>query len=120
MWTIAKRHNTSVGAIARVNRVSQRKPLKIGQTIYLPAGVKSKDARAKAATVPARGQLIAVAARREGRVHTVRPGDTLWTIGKRYELQIDDLRAWNQLRKGRHLMPGQVLKLYSPADQKES
>jgi membrane-bound lytic murein transglycosylase D len=120
MWTIAKRHKTSVEAIARVNRVSLRKPLKIGQTIYLPADAKPEIAKPTATAPPANGQFIAVAVRREGRVYTVRAGDTLRTISKRYELALEDIRAWNQLRKGGHLLPGQILKLYSPADQKES
>ena len=120
MWVLSQRFNTSVSAIAQVNQVSQRHQLKIGQTIFLPTSAKPESRPPKATPAAPRGTIIAVAARRERRVYTVRTGDTLWIISKRFNLRINDIRAWNQLREGKHLMPGQVLKLHSPVDQKES
>jgi membrane-bound lytic murein transglycosylase D len=120
MWSLSQRFNTSISAIAQVNQVSQRQQLRIGQTIFLPTNAKPESRAPKAAPAAPRGTLIAVAARREGRVYTVRPGDTLWIIGKRFDLRINDIRAWNQLPEGKHLMPGQVLKLHSTVGQKES
>lgn len=34
-----------------------------------------------------------------GAIHTVRRGDTLYRIGQKYHVGVDDLRRWNNLRK---------------------
>ena len=44
------------------------------------------------------------------RTHTVKSGETLWTIARRYSLDVDQIRRWNGLQ-GSTLRLGQVLKL---------
>jgi len=41
-----------------------------------------------------------------GRIHTVKQGDTLWGIARRYGVGVDDLRRWNKVGR---LTPGQTL-----------
>lgn len=67
----------------------------------MPADTAAPAAVAAAPAAPARGQTI-----------EVRPGDTLYAIGKRHNVLISDLMAANDLRSP-NLKPGQ--RLYLPA-----
>jgi len=57
------------------------------------------------------GQVLAVHVREAGFTsYTVRPGDSLGAIGRRYGCSVDDLVAWNQLSTT-VIHPGQSLKV---------
>ncbi len=45
-------------------------------------------------------------------VHTVRRGDTLWSISSRYGVSINDIMKWNNLRKKSVIFKGRKLKIY--------
>lgn len=47
------------------------------------------------------------AASKRGRSHVVKSGESLWGIAKRYDVSIEDLRRWNQLKNTDILSPGQ-------------
>ncbi len=47
--------------------------------------------------------------------HTVRSGDTVWAIAKRYGLRSADLLSWNGLGANALIRPGQVLRLTAPS-----
>ena len=70
--------------------------------------------------LPAKGdKSIRVAATLERSVHTVRSGESLWTIARKAGVKVDQLRAWNALERGAVLRPGQKLYL-SPDKQPRS
>ena len=65
------------------------------------------------------GQLLLVEAPRpEG--HAVGPGESLWSVSKKYGIPMEDLASWNHLAGSGTIHPGDVLVLYpgieSPAD----
>ena len=43
--------------------------------------------------------------------HTVKSGDSLWLIARRYQVSVDDLVQWNRLSSNAYLQPGQVLRI---------
>jgi membrane-bound lytic murein transglycosylase D len=47
------------------------------------------------------------------KTHTVKSGESLWTIAKRYSVDIKQLQQWNHLQ-GSGVKPGQVLKISAP------
>ena len=49
------------------------------------------------------------------REHTVRPGETLWQIARRYRLSTRQLERWNRLA-GSRIRPGQKLRLEPPGE----
>ena len=49
-----------------------------------------------------------------GKSHTVKPGDSLWTIAQRYRLNVDRLAAANGLKPSSVLQPGQKIALGVP------
>ena len=96
LWDIARLHNVSVKQVARWNRLDSRAVIRPGQKLVIWS---------KAGGSPYDGQVRSIS-------YTVRSGDSLYTIAKRYDVTIADLRRWNALDKGSYIQPGQQLTLY--------
>ncbi|WP_372764164.1 LysM domain-containing protein [Litorivivens sp.] len=47
----------------------------------------------------------------------MRPGDSLARIADKFSLSVNDILEWNEISKGKYLMPGQVLNLYVDVTQ---
>ena len=99
LWLIARQHGTSVKSIARSNGLSTSSVLRPGQTLKVVA--TSDDIVASAAAEPSLRRIS----------YTVRSGDSLWRISRRFGVSVGSVKRWNQLR-GSALRPGQRLKLY--------
>lgn len=93
---IAHKFDTTVDVIRTSNKLSSNR-IRAGKTLLIPS-------RAGAETV-----LASVSNKR---VHTVRSGDNLWKIARRYGVSADQLADWNQISDARTLRPGQDLILY--------
>ena len=52
--------------------------------------------------------------KKETKIHTVKKGDTLYRISRRYNLSVEQLRQYNQLDQKASIYPGQKLKVSSP------
>ena len=86
LWIIAQRYGTTVDAIKRLNGLSGDM-LNIGQVLKIPAG-------------QAPGYIE----------YTVRAGDTLWLLSRRYNTTVDAIKLLNGLSSDM-LSIGQVLKI---------
>lgn len=86
LWIIAQRYGTTVDAIKRLNSLSGDM-LNIGQVLKIPAG-------------QAPGYIE----------YTVRAGDTLWLLSRRYNTTVDAIKQLNGLSSDM-LSIGQVLKI---------
>ena len=105
---IAERYGVGVSQIKRWNGLRSDN-LRVGQRLTIfprkpVTSVASTSKSSKQVTVPnpsASGS----------KVHTVKKGDSLWTISRQYPgITIENLREWNDIR-GNNLMPGTKLKL---------
>ena len=56
-------------------------------------------------------QFRRVEVKEEERFYKVRKGDTLYEIGRRYGVSLEELRQLNGLKGGDYLQPGQELKI---------
>ncbi|MCM3729975.1 LysM peptidoglycan-binding domain-containing protein [Neobacillus cucumis] len=92
----AKQYNISVSQIKTANKLSSDR-LKVGQSLYIPE--KSKVV-AKTSTSPS------------STVYTVKSGDTLSSIAKKYGITVTQLKSWNDLKSDK-LKIGQQLKVNS-------
>jgi len=61
--------------------------------------------KAQAASAPAPEKEAAA------RIHTVKPGETLYRISRQYNLSVEQLRQYNQLDSKASIYPGQKLKV---------
>ena len=90
LFAISRKYQVSVGEIQSANEVLKQ-GLKIGQTIRIP--FVEKD------VVPTGTSM-----------HKVNPGETLFSISKKYGVSVDSLKQWNKLQ-GNDLSVGQTLVL---------
>jgi len=93
---IARKHNLSVNALRQANDI-QGSLINVGQTLMVPHGATPPPASAPAA---------------RKRIYTVQSGDSLYSIARRFNVEIKQLRAWNGVDT--HLKPGQQLTLQMP------
>ena len=99
---IAGRYGTSVQAIMRSNNLRSAHRISPGQRLQIPGrggGTAAVATTAAAPTVSAEG------------THTVRTGDSLFSVARRYNTTVDRLRADNGLTSNT-IYPGQTLRLH--------
>ena len=100
LWTIANRYNVTVHSLQTLNSLPAGAILHPGQKLTI-----GKD---RSGTYP-----VALDGQDSAPVnYTVKKGDSLWLISRRFGTTIDKLRQWNNLPRGKMLQPGQVLVLY--------
>jgi membrane-bound lytic murein transglycosylase D len=91
--SVARKHGTSVSAIATASGIRVASTLRIGQRLKIPgstSGTSSSRSVAEAPTV----------------VHTVRRGENLWRIAGRYRVSVDEICTLNDIRPDVTLYPG--------------
>jgi membrane-bound lytic murein transglycosylase D len=96
LWGIAKKHDVTVHQVARWNRLGTRGIIRPGQelVIWLKNGGEKHDKRLRSIR------------------YTVRNGDSLYLISRKFSVSVAELRSWNNLDKNKYLQPGQKLTLY--------
>lgn len=95
VWELARRHGTSVEAIAHANNLANPSFIRIGQVLTIP-GAPAHPASTAAAT---------------STTYTVVAGDTLSRIAKRHGTTVDALVAANAIKDPNFIRIGQVLTL---------
>lgn len=94
---IARQHNSSVAALRQANDL-RGNLINVGQKLIVPQG---------AGTVLADNRSSA-----SQRTYTVQSGDSLYSIARRFNVEVKQLRAWNGVDT--LLQPGQQLTLQIP------
>lgn len=107
LWSLARRYGLTVAQLADQNGLAQSAALRAGQTLRVEGGKRSTAAR----TAVAATQTDA-SGDRQSLEYTVKPGDSLIQISRRYRVTLADLRKWNGLSREDYLQPGQKLTLY--------
>ena len=81
-----------------------------------PKQASPADQRAEAAPKSEATEAAAPALKKEppGKTHTVKQGDTLYRISRRYNLSVEQLRQYNKLDPKAAIYPGQKLRISPP------
>jgi membrane-bound lytic murein transglycosylase D len=101
LWGIARSNGMSVTTLASINGM--------GADDVLSAGTKLRLRGTNAAYSQ---QVAAVTSTGDAMTYTVRRGDTLYDIARRFSVSVAQLLNWNGLSKSDALMPGQRLVMY--------
>lgn len=101
LWTIARRYDTSVKSLTRLNNISAKTLLKPGQKLL----VSNKSSAIVNKTVVAENGLHKL-------VYQIQSGDTLYSIANRFRLSTKDILSWNSVKDASYIHPGQSLTLY--------
>ena len=110
-WTIGQRYKVSTRQLAAWNGMAPGDTLSVGKTLVVWT---NEEAAPRTAPVSAYGSTT----RRVN--YTVRNGDSLYTIARRFRVSIDQIARWNNLNQDNILRPGQRLTMYVDVTQQSS
>lgn len=109
LWSIARRFEVSEGDLRTWNKLGAKAMLQPGQVLTVSAAPVRQPTKAPVASKAKAADRL---------VYTVKPGDTLWNIGRRYQVDARDIRDWNNLPQGHVLRPGDKLTLHVQPGQR--
>lgn len=94
LFALSRRYGVDIESIREVNGESINS-LTVGQNVMIP--------------------LLIVKTANEGNIHTVGPSETLYSISRQYNVQVDDIKTWNNLNEN-SISIGQKLLINEEAD----
>lgn len=98
--SIARKYRTTVSALRQQNRILAKRKLRAGQSLVIATRNSSRD------NVSRNGQTKA--SKNSAIRYRVKQGDTLFSLAKRFDTSVDDIRRRNRI-KGSVLKVGQLL-----------
>jgi LysM repeat protein len=103
---IAEWFRTRASKIRSWNNLSYRSYIYPGQKlkIYVPDSFDVSSAPIATTSKPDQNSFVR-------QTHTVRKGETIYSISKRYNVRMSDVLAWNSKRSSR-IYPGQTLEIW--------
>ncbi len=107
LYTIARKHHTTVAEVLKANSLNIHSIIKVGQILNVPLNTYTPPKIASVTSVSAPAPSD-----RKGVVdYTVRGGDTLFTIARAHHTSIVDLLQANEMERGAVLKVGQHLRV---------
>jgi membrane-bound lytic murein transglycosylase D len=104
---IADKYHTTVDIIAQVNELKGNM-IRTGDFLVIPVALKSLDAY----SLSQDQRLASIQSHKNGNLkvnHTVKNGDTMWDISRKYKVDLRSLAKWNGMAPTDPLMPGKEL-----------
>jgi N-acetylmuramoyl-L-alanine amidase len=99
---IARKHNTTIGVLLKLNNMKMKEPLYVGRKLKMPdAEVGEKEVKKS------------VIVKSTTNTYSVKKGDTLDKIAKKCNTSISELRKLNQIKRADVLYVNQKLKIPS-------
>ncbi|HEX6790132.1 MAG TPA: LysM peptidoglycan-binding domain-containing protein [Candidatus Krumholzibacteria bacterium] len=108
---IAERYHTSTDRLRSWNNLSRRKHIYPGQRlkVYVPESYETADARGSSSV----NVVAADESRFSKTKHVVERGESLYSIGRQFNVSTQDLMSWNGLTRS-NIRPGDVLVIWTP------
>ena len=116
-WTISRRYGVTTRQLAGWNGMAPGDTLSVGTKLVVwtnDDGVKTADASPSVSPATTLGNTT----RRLN--YTVRNGDSLYLIAKRFRVSVNEITRWNNLDAGKVLRPGQRLTMYVDVTRQSS
>jgi LysM repeat protein len=107
LYAISRQYDVSVDEIKRLNNLTSNE-LSTGQQLVVKKGQKPLEQ-----TAPVKPEPVATK-NPQLTYHTVAPSETLFSISQKYDVSVDDIKKWNDL-KSNSLSVGQELAIGKPA-----
>ncbi|MEA3404573.1 MAG: LysM peptidoglycan-binding domain-containing protein [Pseudomonadota bacterium] len=91
LWTIARYYNTDTKTLCNWNNIGVRTPLRKGQKLEIRSGKYGHQ-----------------------QTYTLKNGDSLWTVAKKFGVTTTELSKWNKIKRSKILQPGMKLTVWQP------
>ncbi len=98
----------------RVDRFEGTVTTQIDQIIKELGKLHQTAGSAPASSVKTKQPVAKSPPENQAKIHEVRAGETLYSISRRYDLTVDQLRTYNNIGKDAAIRPGQKLRLSAP------
>ena len=105
LYSLGRKYGVSVEEICAHNGITDSSKIKLGQKIKIPS-IKSKTE-----TTTAKDLLPAETAAVSYTEYPVKPGDTLFSIARKYDTSVDEIRKANGMSASSTLKSGKILKI---------
>lgn len=110
LYSIAKRNGVSVADLREWNGLGAETAIKPGQKLTFKATTAQAPQQNKFASLPLMTPDNDAVKRRI--TYTVKDGDSLKDISRKFNVAESELRKWNSLKRKEKVQPGQVITLY--------
>jgi LysM repeat protein len=124
LWTIAKKNHVKVAELATANNLNRTTGLRIGQKLLIPmvAGAAQPSATTDTSSAPVAAPVshIATPASSSSTKYTVKSGESLGSIARKFHVRISEIALANSLSDPKSLHAGQVLVIPSAHLRKPS
>lgn len=111
LLALAQRYGIRVNDVIALNGIKNPRALRIGSDLVLPL----KKGYSRLPLEELRDDYV----RTRRRTYTVRKGDSLWKIARRFDVTEKQLRVWNRLGWSNVIRPGQKLLVAASAGRKQ-
>jgi membrane-bound lytic murein transglycosylase D len=108
--SVARKYRVSTKELASLNNLDKRERIAIGTELLIPGRTLAaresspKAQRATSGESPTDGEFV---------FHTVRRGESLWSISEQYDVTVQDIFKWNGMKRSR-IFPGKKLRIRAP------
>jgi LysM repeat protein len=117
LWTIAKRNNTTIAQLSAANNLPAGANLRPGQKLIIPgkpalpsaAATATGAAGSTAKMIDTQGAGAAVRSTTDLVKHTVKSGETLGGIARKYDVSLGDIAVANNISDPAKIRPGMEL-----------
>jgi LysM repeat protein len=92
---LAQQYHTTVGDIMRINGMHADSKLAYGSKIKIPTAKAQADVAKKTSSKPVNNTTVTTPVNEI--THIVAKGETLYSISKKYNVSVEQLKAWNHL-----------------------
>ena len=117
LYSIAKKNNTTIQDVAKINGLQEPYVLSVGQKLYLKKSIPQQEEVTEDKLVVARPvKAVHTVTKVDVDVITVGVGDTLYSISRKYSVPVNDLAVMNNLSVPFNLSVGQKLRVPNLAD----
>ncbi|MDD5774113.1 MAG: LysM peptidoglycan-binding domain-containing protein [bacterium] len=104
MSTISWKYGIPIGSIAKANNIGNVNRISVGTRLFIPYGKNSSPDEVASIKDESGYKKIE---------YIVQSGDTLWEIGKKYNITLNKIREWNIDFSGKeHIFPGQKIAIW--------
>ena len=101
VWSISKKYHVSVKTLLTANGLTTSKGIKPGMRLSIPDNSDKATKKTRTQATKAREQVTH---------YTVRQGDTLFSVSRKFGVAQQDLKGWNKI-KGTDLRAGENIKV---------
>lgn len=91
LWNIARYYNTDTKTLCNWNNIGVQTPLYKGQKLEIRSGQYGDQ-----------------------KTYTLKRGDSLWTVAKKFGVSTVELSRWNNIKQSQTLQPGMQLTVWQP------